>query len=88
MRHVSYYDFDIVLAGKRAPKPLTEEACDEKIGKAAMERGLPRSGGKGHSLSVDDGVAHHTERPWVGHCGRYSKRVWFTAKPPRERHDP
>lgn len=88
LRNVSYDEFDVVLAGQRAPKPLTEEACDEKISKAALGLGLPRSGGAGHSVSVDDGVVHHTERPWVGHCGLYSKRVWFTAARERNHSEP
>lgn len=78
-RHVSYGSFDIVHVAGKAPTQMTDDECGEKVDKAATDAKLPR--GSGSSLSTDNGIAHHHEGAWIGHCGLYTKRLWFTAKP-------
>ncbi|MEO8704106.1 MAG: hypothetical protein ABI867_28905 [Kofleriaceae bacterium] len=75
LRHVDYYNFEIVLAAAKTPKPLSEEACVALVAKAAVQRGLP---GESSSMSSDLGIVHAGAKRWDGHCGSYTRRVWFT----------
>jgi hypothetical protein len=82
-RHIDYYNFEIVLANAKTPKPLDNEACRAQIEKAAIARHLltaddSTSGGGG----ATEGVLMRSTTSFVAYCGVYTKRVWFT--PPRE----
>jgi hypothetical protein len=75
-RHVSYSEFELVLAAKQTPKPLSEEACEAIIAKAAVKLGLP---GEPNHLGSHHGFVVAGAKQWDGHCGTYTRRVWFTA---------
>lgn len=77
-RHVSYGEFAIVLAADKAPAPLDEDACVERIRAAAAKAGLPPGNDTGHSTG--QGIVTFTARSWRGHCGTLSRRVWFTKQ--------
>lgn len=77
-RKLGYFEYEIVLAAARAPKPLDEDACEAAIDAAATRAGLPR--GTSSSSSEESGVLRHQELGWVGHCGTYTRRVWFMQR--------
>jgi hypothetical protein len=79
-RHASYTAFDVVLAAKVAPTPLTNEACAAKIDQAVARAGLPR--GTSRSQSGGQGIVRVATARWVGRCGVYSQRVWLSAPDP------
>jgi hypothetical protein len=78
-RHVDYTTFEIVLAAAKTPKLFDEDACRAEIEKAAAARKL--TVGDSSSTSADMGIVRMSTKGWVGHCGQYTHRVWFT--PPR-----
>lgn len=77
-RHLSYGEFAIVLAADKAPAPLDQDACVERIRAAAAKAGLPPGNDTGYS--TDQGIVTFTARSWRGHCGTLSRRVWFTKQ--------
>ena len=79
--HKSYDQFEVALVAARAPREQTEDECVARIDAAAAGAGLPLGEARGYGTEY--GILTVSEPTWRGHCGRYTKRVWFSAREPR-----
>jgi hypothetical protein len=75
LRHLDYTTFEIVLVAARAPAPLGEDACIERIEAEVQRRGLSFAS---VSHGERDGIVTARSADWRGYCGTYTRRVWIT----------
>jgi hypothetical protein len=77
--HVDYERFTITLFAQKAPKPIDDDTCAERVSALAAKQGLAEGSSRGYSN--DSGIVKVTSGAWTGYCGTLTKRVWIdTAK--------
>ena len=74
-RHVDYETFTITLFAQKAPKPLDDDACADRVSALAAKQGLKEGSSRGYSNR--DGIVIVTSGGWKGYCGTLTKRVWI-----------
>lgn len=73
--HISYESFAITLVARKAPRPLADDACADRVSAHAKTRGLPEGTSRSHSN--DNGIVVVRTDAWQGYCGTLTKRVWI-----------
>lgn len=76
-RHLEYEKFSVTLFAAKAPKPLSDDACADRVSALAAKQGQPESSSRGYSN--DNGIVKVTSGAWRGYCGTLTKRVWIES---------
>ncbi|MFN0252692.1 MAG: hypothetical protein ACKV2T_37810 [Kofleriaceae bacterium] len=74
-RHVEYEKFNVTLFAQKAPRPLDDETCADRVSVLAAKQGLKEGPSRGYSNR--SGIVTVTSGGWTGYCGTLTKRVWI-----------
>jgi hypothetical protein len=74
-QHVAYEKFNVTLFAQKAPKPLDDDTCADKVSALAAKQGLKEGPSRGYSN--DEGIVKVTTGGWKGYCGTLTRRVWI-----------